>query len=194
MPSIHSPLQSFNIAGGKNSPITYDPLRVSWTLARDTNGHVKDHLVALLRSIIRSADEASRRQIRQALVEHECINLIGGKLASLNISLNRATESQLRSALEPMLRNLPAKAVILFINEIFIDQRFWGKFKKARRDTAVSTTVAKIEKYAKAMPRFKLAADASEPLNDQILLEGDSVMLNIFCQFLSEQSQRARSD
>ncbi|MGJ9419806.1 hypothetical protein ACHAC9_18930 [Massilia sp. CMS3.1] len=187
VPSVHSHLRSFNIAGGKGSQITYDPLRVSWTLAVDEDGHDKDQLMALLRNIIGSASEPSCRELRRSLVEHECINLIGSKFSRIKLRLNQSAESQLRSALEPIMRNFPAKAVIIIINEIFIDQRFWDKFKKTRIENAVSAVVAKLEQYANAMPRFKLSSDVSEPLNDQIILDGDSLMSSIFCQLFGKE-------
>lgn len=194
VPSVHSPMRSFNIAGGKNSPITFDPLRVSWTLAADTGGHVKDQLVALLRSIIQSACESSRKELRKTLVEHECLNLLSSKLAKINIQMVPSTEAQLRSALEPMLRNLPAKAAMLIINEIFVDQRFWSKLKNAETGKVVSATVAKLEKYANEMPQFKFNSDTSKPLNDKILAKGDSLMSNIFCQLLSAELWQSPSD
>lgn len=185
VPSVYSALDSFNIGGSRHGPVTYNSIRVSWTMAADHRVNDSDHLLNILLSRFNSPSESTRKKLRANLVEHECLGLISTYLTYLNLGVDALAEARLRQALGPIIQNLPVRSIAGVIKEVFADGRFRAQLYDYGAGRVVDNVLARLNAYTEEMPRFNVASDTASSVNDHMLRDSSTLMSRVFFRYFS---------
>ena len=180
VPSLHSPISAFNVTFSTGSAITYDANRVSWTMAEDRASQSHVNLAIMLESIIRSGDAASRAELRQNLVAHECVGEVVEAPAEIKITLDTPFESQILSAVHYCLRFIPVPAMEVVIGQVFSENRFRKALRSAESDIRGSVVSKALIKFVDEMLVSRSAPNVLTSAADRKLEASKSLMSQVF--------------
>lgn len=186
-PSLHSPIFAFNIGDFAHSAITFNTHRVCWTLPANIVRDNNHEIFLSLRKRLQALPEKARQDLRVMLIEHECLGQIVRHIGDLGILVDRHMETQLRTSIRSILKEIPISVTQTLI-ALVLSSAPIEKAIRTRSPRDISKFISDaFSKNLEMILCYKPVADINDAHANKILLESTSLISRVFSKQMVER-------